>query len=303
MSRADTDGVYRFTDDLRADNMKRFKAIKTRSVPALALAGAALGACVPAATAAGDPFDGHWHYSVTPYLWLPNINAKLNYEIGDRAVNEFQTRIGPNDYLEHLKFAVMLTGEVRKGEWSAFTDIIYLDLGNENTRVRTITGPRSRDLGQLAVQASTSLSSTVWTLAGAYSVMHDPTWNLDVLLGFRYLGLDTEFKWAFADTTDWRRLNLDLDRAGRRSANREQWDAIIGLKGQVRLGQTDWFVPYYVDVGTGDSNLTWQALLGVGYRFGWGDVTLSIRSLSYQFEQKDTDLRLTGPALGVSFRW
>jgi hypothetical protein len=40
----------------------------------------------------------------------------------------------------------------------------------------------------------------------------------------------------------------------------------------------------------------------VGYDFVWGDVTLSIRSLSYDFDD-DADLRMTGPALGVNFRW
>jgi len=26
-----------------------------------------------------------------------------------------------------------------------------------------------------------------------------------------------------------------------------------------------WFVPYYLDVGTGESDLTWQAMGGIGY--------------------------------------
>lgn len=268
---------------------------------ALALLGATLGASVPVTAAVTDPFDGNWHYTVTPYLWFPNINAKLNYQLPGRAVNEFQTRIGPNDYLSNLEFAVMLTGEVRKGNWSAFTDIIYLDLGSETTVVRDIKGPRGRELAQAGVQAQTSLSSTVWTLAGAYTLAHDSQWHIDLLLGFRYLGLDTDLKWRFVDTAN--RSRFDLDRAGQIANNRERWDGIIGVKGQVRFGAGDWFMPYYLDVGAGDSDLTWQALLGLGYRFGWGDVTLAIRSLSYDFKQHDMDLRLTGPALGVSFHW
>ena len=47
----------------------------------------------------------------------------------------------------------------------------------------------------------------------------------------------------------------------------------------------------------------WQALVGVGYRFGWGETTLALRSLSYDFDDKDANLRFTGPALGVTFRW
>jgi hypothetical protein len=34
-------------------------------------------------------------------------------------------------------------------------------------------------------------------------------------------------------------------------------------------------MPHYLDVGTGSSNWTWQAPLGVGYAFDWGEVNLS----------------------------
>jgi hypothetical protein len=56
-------------------------------------------------------------------------------------------------------------------------------------------------------------------------------------------------------------------------------------------------MPYYLDVGTGSSNWTWQALLGVGYAFDWGDVNLSDpQPLAYDFNGKnDADLRMTGP--------
>ncbi|EGV18705.1 hypothetical protein [Thiocapsa marina] len=62
-------------------------------------------------------------------------------------------------------------------------------------------------------------------------------------------------------------------------------------------------MPYYLDAGTGSSNLTWQAALGAGYRFDWGDVTLALRSLSYEFDENDGDIRFTGPVLGATFRW
>jgi hypothetical protein len=151
------------------------------------------------------------------------------------------------------------------------------------------------------VQAQTDLSSTLWTLAGAYTVLRKPEFNLDLLLGFRYLGLDTDTKWTFL--RDARLPELDLIRSGKVSDNKGNWDAIVGIKGQVAFGSTRWFMPYYLDVGTGDSDWTWQALLGVGYRFDWGNLYLSIRSLSYDFNQPNADLRFTGPALGVSFVW
>ena len=83
------------------------------------------------------------------------------------------------------------------------------------------------------------------------------------------------------------------------------WDGIVGVKGRFWLGNSNWSVPYYLDVGTGSSNLTWQGMLGVAYSFKWGDVTCAYRNLYYE-EKGDSliqDLRFTGPILGATFRF
>jgi len=269
-----------------------------------ALALGSLTATAPA-LAAVDPYDGAWHFSLTPYVWLPNINGSIDARLpGLRTAAgavlrdvSLSTEIGPNDYLENLNFAGMVTGEARKGNWSVFTDIIDMDLGDERSHVRNITGPDGRPLTAISRDVTASLSTTVWTLAGAYTVARSPTWNLDVLAGFRYVGVETDLKWDLRGSRDF------LDTSGQVSRNLTEWDGIVGVKGQVRFGDGRWFMPYYADIGTGSSNWTWQALLGLGYSFGWGDVSLSIRSLSYDFDEKDAELRMTGTALGVSFRW
>jgi hypothetical protein len=51
-----------------------------------------------------------------------------------------------------------------------------------------------------------------------------------------------------------------------------------------------------------ESLRTWQALIGVGYRFGGGDLLLTVRTLSYNFNDDAVDMRFTGPALAASFR-
>ena len=40
------------------------------------------------------------------------------------------------------------------------------------------------------------------------------------------------------------------------------WDGIIGIRGYVGLGQSKWAIPYYLDVGTGTSAITSQAMAG-----------------------------------------
>jgi hypothetical protein len=267
---------------------------------ALAVLGlSASSAIVPAADQV-DPYDGSWHFTLTPYVWLPNVNGTIDGHVLGSNLGDFRasTEIGPNDYLQNLQFGAMATGEVRKGDWSVFTDIIYIDFGDQRSRVRDITGPEGRLLSNIDRNATTSLSATVWTLAGARTLVRNPKGNLDLLAGFRYVDVASELKLNIIGSDGV------VDTSARSSRDLTEWDGILGVKGQIRLGDGRWYMPYYLDVGTGSSNWTWQALLGVGYAFDWGDVNLSIRSLSYDFNDKDdADLRMTGPTLGATFRW
>ena len=78
----------------------------------------------------------------------------------------------------------------------------------------------------------------------------------------------------------------------------------VGAKGRFSFGdRREWFVPYYVDVGTGQSKLTWQAFGGIGYSFGWGDVIAVWRYIDYRFDQDDASFKMNGPAIGVGFHW
>ena len=273
-----------------------FRTLTTLAVLGLAAASPAISH----ASDAVDPYDGDWHFTLTPYLWLPNLNATLDgYALGSN-LGDFRvdSEIGPNDYLENLKFGAMVNGEVRKGDWSAFTDVIYIDSGDERSKVRNLRGLDGQTMSTIDRNAKTSLSATVWTLAGARTLVQQPTFKLDLLAGFRYVQIASELKLNITGTDGI------LDTNTRSSRDLTEWDGILGVKGQIRLGEGRWFMPYYLDVGTGSSNWTWQALLGVGYAFGWGDINLSIRSLSYDFNDKyDADLRMTGPTLGATFRW
>jgi hypothetical protein len=46
-------------------------------------------------------------------------------------------------------------------------------------------------------------------------------------------------------------------------------------------------------------------IVGVGYRFDWGDRTFAYRNLAYSADsdQKLQRFRVTGPALAVAFTW
>ena len=95
-------------------------------------------------------------------------------------------------------------------------------------------------------------------------------------------------------------------RIGSRTVTEQNWDAVVGVKGRIGIGANrEWFVPYYLDIGTGDSDLTWQGVVGIGYAFPWGEVIATWRYLDYNFKSsaKVDDLKMNGPLLGVALHW
>jgi hypothetical protein len=84
-------------------------------------------------------------------------------------------------------------------------------------------------------------------------------------------------------------------------------NAIVGVKGRVQISDSTWFVPFYLDVGAGSAqtNVTSQAMLGIGKAYSWGDVSLAVKNVYYQLSQnkQTADLNLFGAALAVTFRF
>jgi hypothetical protein len=190
----------------------------------------------------------------------------------------------------------MLAGEARFDNWSVFSDFIWVDFSNEDGSVRTITGPGPIGI-PIDVGSQVDLSSIVWTLAGGLIVINEPSYSVQPFVGLRYVGVDTELNWALAGP-----LN-QFPQTGTIEGESDSWDGIVGLRGEWRAG--NWIFPYYVDVGAGDSDLTWQALAGVSYRFGWGDLRFVYRHLDYTQDDEALvqELSLSGPALGATFRF
>ena len=264
---------------------------------AAALAGA-LSLTNASAQTSSKP-DDSWQFSLTPYLWFPNVKATLGFNTPRGAGGSPTVEVGADDYLSNLKFAAMLTGEARKGPWAIFTDIIYLDFSDESSAVNKVTGPGGVVQVPINTNTQSSLKGLVWELAASYAVARSDTATLEVLGGFRYLNLESTVDWQLAGP-----LGL-FPQSGSSSQSEDLLDAIVGVRGKLKLGGSNWFVPYYLDAGAGSSQFTWQAEAGIGYAFKWGDVLLAYRHLSYEQESGKLiqDMRFSGPALGVAFRF
>jgi hypothetical protein len=259
----------------------------TRRAAAL-VAGGVLATATAVADAAGGSSD--WQFGAMIYGWLPSVSGNLNYAL-PRDTGGGSVSVDADKVLDALQFTLMASFEVRKGDWSVFTDVIYLDLADDQSQ--SVTLPRGRF--STVLDADLELTGWVWTLAGGYTVWRQDRSNLDLFAGARLLALDTDLKLTGAGP---------FERGRKLSSSVDLWDGIVGATGRVSLSDR-WFVPYYGDIGAGGSDSTWQVAAGVGYAFEWGDVMLLYRHLEYDQGDDDLlkDVSFGGGMLGVNFRF
>jgi hypothetical protein len=240
-----------------------------------------------------------WKFNALIYGYLPDISGKSSFppRQGGTSIN-----VDASTIISNLKFTFMGTFEAQKGRWGFFTDILYLDVGGSKSQTRDITIGRVQLPADVTANLNLDIKGTVWTLAGTYRVVADPGTTFDVLAGARLIDLKQNLGWEFSTDLGPNQPS----RSGNSEIKANNWDGIIGVKGRLAFGSNrEWFVPYYLDVGTGDSDLTWQAIAGLGYSFHWGDVIAAWRYLDYNFKSgaKLEDTTFSGPMVGVALHW
>jgi hypothetical protein len=257
----------------------------------------AIAALAGSAAVHAEGADTSWQFALTPYVWLPSIDAAMRYETPGNGGSE----VSMSDLLKHLSGAFFLNAEARRGRWGLASDFVYVAFQKESSSVSSITGPGGAIEVPVNSGTATSLTGYMVSLTGNYSFIRGPDASLDLLAGVRYTHIGTTLDWSFVAEV------ADLpSRTGSSEQGVDLWDGVVGVKGNVRFGGgRKWFVPYYLDAGAGSSRFTWQGMLGAGYSFGWGDLLLVYRYLSFE-QGADHDLErlsFAGPALGATFRF
>jgi hypothetical protein len=261
----------------------------------------------PQIGAAQGADSDQWKWSITPYIWLPTINGKFRFALppGDEGGGtSVDSEIGPSDYLTDLNGVLMLSAELRSGKWAFGGDLIYLDLTADTSTVHTVTG----DGGSLVIpretnlNTETDLSGSVVSLVAKYALSESDTWDIAALGGLRYFTLDVDLNWDL--TTTLTGPGFTFARSGNISGDIDMLDAVVGLRGKWWLDSAHhWYVPWYVDVGAGSSDLTWQAMLGGGYAWQRTDVLLAWRQLDYDRDSNDLLQEIEFGGFGVGFSW
>jgi hypothetical protein len=241
-----------------------------------------------------------WQFGLSIYGWFPDISGETDFTPPGGS-SDFEIDI--NNILDNLELTLMGTFDMRKGRWGLLTDLIYMDVGGSET------GTREASIGgnPIPVNASADvdldMTSWIWTIVGYYRALDQNGWTLDVAAGTRYIDVEQTLNWNVTGNVG----SIPAPgRTGAATAGLSNWDAIIAARGRFAFGaQQAWFVPYYIDLGTGDSDFTWQGVAGLGYAFQWAEMTAVWRYLSYDLSSDNPvkDMSFSGPAIGCTFRW
>jgi len=288
------------------------RVVAVAALTLLLLAGAFSGARAQQPVSQGQAANQTgWVFNVAPYLWLPTVNTSLNYNLPANLGGRLPTdvSVGPGDLLSHLDFAAMVTADARNGPFSLLTDFMYtrVSLGAADSHIKSVDFFGLSPIAisrSLQTSISTTLGVTIWTLAGGYTVLRGDWGNLDVIGGFRLLSVNARTDYSLALTlTGPRGSGASLGRIGGVSTSRDIWNGIVGIRGRIRIPNSQFFIPYYFDIGGGGSQPTWQIASGLGYQFRWVAVSATYRYLSFQQGGNSTVQRVTlgGPMLMANF--
>jgi hypothetical protein len=264
----------------------------------------AIGALLPSSAAGQAPQpgaeSGKWQFTATVYGWLPGIDGKVNFP-DDKGSTDIHVPF--HNILDHLKMTFMGTLDAHNGRWGMFTDVLYMDVGGVKSQTHDLPIGNTRIPATSTADLSIDVKALVWTVAGEYRVASDPAWTVDLLGGARLMQMKPTLGYSITDNLGPIAIPGP---SGSKQVNEKIWNGIVGVKGRYAFGQKNaWFLPFYLDVGTGDSKLTWQGAGGVGYAYHWGEVVALYRYLDYTNKSGKpiADINMGGPMLGVVFHW
>jgi hypothetical protein len=239
---------------------------------------------LPALAEEETPGQNELEFFLQFNLWAPDIKIETT---SGKDIN-----IGIDEIVENLEFAYMGTFGASKGKWTFLTDVIYLNVDHSDNYT-LVDSPLARlDL--------TDIEMTAWVVSPmvVYNVLETDQVTLGLLAGARYLHLKVE-----TETTQ--RILLTTTESSDSNSG-DAWNGIVGVRGNIYL-PGKWYMPYFFDVGTGDTELTWQAYAAIAYKFDRIGLSLGYRHLEWEFDEGDAggdlfdQLYISGPMIGIKY--
>ena len=229
-----------------------------------------------------------WRFEVTPYLWGVGIKGTVNLNNGLAKSADMSS----GNVLSDLKSGAMIAAEAHKGNWGIMGDLVSATLQNSGSV------PVQTPDGRATIGDKVTVQQTILTGAFTYTLANTKDAYVDALLGVRAIDVTATLGLNIQGTPIQRSISKKTSTV----------DPIIGAKGRYRIADSTWYIPFYGDIGSGGgtTNLTWQAMAGIGKTFNKVvDASLTYRALYYDMKdggvlQKTTML---GPQVAVTFKF
>jgi len=235
--------------------------------------------------AANPVFAQPMETKATIYLWATAVDQEL--QSGANADASRKT------VLENLDFALM--GEVthRNGAWLFGLEGFYAKLGKDGNASFTVNSGEPATPTDIDAAASFNTETTILGGFAGYRLVETSQFDLYGTAGLRYTRFDTEL------TVD----DLTNIQSYRFTTTENLTDVTAGVRGQYRFNE-NWSLPFVADIGTGSSDLTWQAFAGVNYGWGRNVLTAGWRHMAWEIDGDYLkDVSYDGPLLAYSYRF
>ena len=242
--------------------------------------------------------DDQWRYSLSIAAWAP-ASSQSTF-LGSSYVGTTNSSI--NDNLKAAGGFAMLTAEAHQDKWGVMADMVYWQINDGSTTTKFVTKNSSLYSG-----TSGNTTQTILTGAGTYTVYNSPMVYVDALAGLRYISSTTSVVANTVYSVKVRAVTRTTISNTNQSYVDSTTDLVVGIKGRARLWDTAWFIPFYADVGKGNTTQsnTWQALTGLGRAFSWGEVSLVYRAMYFELTGPDGFNKFSnfGPQLGATINF
>lgn len=223
--------------------------------------------------------------TLTLYVWATSVEEELPG--GAKAKADFST------IFDNLDFAFMGQLVQRRDAWIYGAGVFYADISESGSPSFPIQNAAPGQPNSVDTAVNFKTKTEIFDGFIGYRIFTLKKMDLYGTGGVRFTRFDT-------------RLIVDAGgQSFRFQAKDDLTDAVLGTRGVYHLTD-DWSFPFIADVGTGDSDLTWQAFAGTSYRFGHHTVTLGYRYMYWDISGTSRYLDSVdydGPLLGYTYRF
>jgi hypothetical protein len=223
-----------------------------------------------------------WDVSVIPYFWPTRVDGDM--AAGPRTVPVFLTFA---DAADNLAGAFSFHAEAAKGRWGVLTDLSFIRLSS-SAPFTILNRP---------IEGEFKLDNLTFELGGSYLL--NPAARIGVIGGLR--------TYTMAPRLEFRGTN---SQATPIDTSQTSANAFVGITVRPRLAER-WTFIGRGDVGGGNADFTWSALVGLEFRVAsWGGVEFGYKALGIHVTTDDEDRIVSeydmthyGPIFGFRLHW